>query len=616
MSMIANEHLRIGTILIKNGKLTEAQLREAVEEQEKQKTNARLNGTTNIEIKKIGDILVDKHFVTYKDVSEAVAEQYNLPLFDRGTVTQDDYDTIIVKQIRDSVSKEIQAIVLKKQPDGKYFVVAVDPGDMKTKIKLKALLRTDISLLNFHVISKENFESLFSHIYQLTMSVDNLKKDREAENKRNLNKGLNLNDGSAIANIVDTLLSTAIKERVSDIHIESINNEVVVRYRIDTVPVIKQRLPKEIEPMLIQRFYIECALPVDQKNIPLDGRFERRFDGKRYDFRVNFMPSYLPDRMSSKISIRILNSDKLAADIKEIGFTDRTFEAYDRMIHEPHGLILVVGPMGSGKTTTLYSSIAYLDPKQRIIVTLEDPPEFSIEYVNQCKINNAVGFTYESGLKAILRQDADIILVGEIRDKEVGKLAVQAAEIGRLVFSTLHVDNAVSSVLRLNNLGIAPFFVSAVLVGVVSQRLVRRICTHCAEEYTPNPEDIKNASALLNKDLRGIKFKKGVGCQHCNNNGYVGLIPAYEVLNFKEITPLREAVSEGTLSTEILTNIAVEHGYKPMIYDGYEKVLLGYTTFEEVNRIVLDVNGRKLIERAVEKNKRTGATRIIDLDKK
>lgn len=601
MSMITNEHLKVAEILIKHNKLTESQLNEALEEQENQKKEARLKGNMALEIKKIADILVEKKFVTSRDVAEALSEQYNLPLFNKASLLQEEYDKNIVKLIRDSVSKEIQAIVLKKDSTGKYLVISVDPGDMKTKVKLKTLLRTEIPLLDFHVVSKDNFNAIFNQIYNIALSIDNIKKEREEENRRNLNKGLNLNDGSAIANIVDTVLSTAIQERVSDIHIESTNSEVIVRYRVDTVPVIKQRFPKEIEPMLVQRFYIECELPVDKKNIPQDGRFERVFAGKRYDFRVNFMPAYLPDRMTSKISIRILNSDKLAADIKQIGFTDRTFDVFDRMLHEPHGLILVVGPMGSGKTTTLYSSIAYLDPQKKIIITLEDPPEFSIEYVNQCKINNAAGFTYASGLKAILRQDADIILVGEIRDTEVGKLAIQSAEIGRLVFSTLHVDNAVSSVLRLKNLGIEPFFVSSVLVGVVSQRLVRRICPHCATEYTPNPEDVENASALLGQDLSNVKFKKGVGCQRCNGNGYTGLIPTYEVLNFKEITPLREAVAQGTLSTEILTNIAVENGYKPMIYDGYEKVVLGYTTFEEINRIVLDINGRKLIEKAVEK---------------
>ena len=598
MSINTNDYLKIASILIAKNKLTEVQLREAIALQEKQKASLKINGMTSIEIQKISDILLDREFVTSKDIAEATAEMYNLPLFDKSTIDNSEFDKNVVKLIRDTVSKEIGAIVLRKTVNNGFFVVAIDPGDMKTKIKLKTLLHTEIPLLEFNVISKDNFNSLYNHIYNITMSVDNIKREREEENKRNLNRGLNLNDGSAIGNIVDTILKTAIDERASDIHIESTKTEVVVRYRIDTVPVIKQKFPKELEAMLIQRFYIECGLPVDKKTIPQDGRFERKFGEKRYDFRVNFIPQYLPDRLSSKISIRILNSDKLAADIKEIGFTQKTFEAYDRMIHEPHGLILVVGPMGSGKTTTLYSSIAYLNPKEKIIVTLEDPPEFSIEYVNQCKINNSVGFTYASGLKAILRQDADIILVGEIRDTEVGKLAIQSAEIGRLVFSTLHVDNAVSSVLRLNNLGIAPFFVSSVLVGVVSQRLVRRTCPHCSVEYKPNPQDIENASALLNMDLSNHVFKKGVGCERCNGNGYVGLIPTYEILNFKEITPLREAVSQGTLSTEVLTNIAVENGYKPMLYDGYEKVVLGYTTFEEVNRIVLDVNGRKLIEKA------------------
>lgn len=603
MSINTNDYLKIAYLLLSKKKITEIQLKEAVSIQEKQKTSIRLNNRADsTEIKKITDILLEKEFVTSKDLAEAIAEFYKLPLFDKPTAENNEFDKNVVKLIRDTVSKEIGAIVLRKTANNGFFVVVTDPGDMKTKIRLKSLLHTEIQLLQFNVISKDNFNALYNHIYKITMSVDNIRREREEENKRNLNRGLNLNDGSAIGDIVDTILGTAITERASDIHIESTKNEVIIRYRIDTVPVIKQRFPKEIEAMLIQRLYMACGLPVDKKAIPQDGRFEKTFDKKRYDFRVNFIPQYLPDRLTSKISIRILNSDKLASDIKEIGFTKRTFELYDRMIHEPHGLILVVGPMGSGKTTTLYSSIAYLNPQEKIIITLEDPPEFSIEYVNQCKINNAAGFTYASGLKAILRQDADIILVGEIRDTEVGKLAIQSAEIGRLVFSTLHVDNAVSSVLRLNNLGIAPFFVSSVLVGVVSQRLVRRTCPNCSEVYTPNPKDIENASALLNMDLRNHVFKKGKGCEKCNQNGYIGLIPTYEILNFKEITPLKEAVSQGVLSTETLTNIAVEHGYKPMLYDGYEKVVLGYTTFEEVNRIVLDVNGRKLIENAKNKN--------------
>lgn len=595
-----NDYSKIASALLLKKKLTEAQLKEAIALHEKQKATARIKGAGSVEIQKLTDILIDKNFVTAKDVAEIMSELYELPLFDKSTLDNSEFDKNVVKLIRDNVAKEIGAIVLRKTSSNGFFVVAIDPGDMKTKIKLKSLLNTDLNLLQFNVISKDSFQSLFNHIYNITMSVDNIKKEREEEYKRNLNRGLNINDGSAIASIVDAILTTAIEERASDIHIESTKSEVIVRYRIDTIPVIKQKFPKELEAMLIQRFYIECGLPVDKKTIPQDGRFERKFGKKRYDFRVNFIPQYLPDRLSSKISIRILNSDKLAADIKEIGFTQKTFEVFDRMLHEPHGLILVVGPMGSGKTTTLYSSIAYLNPQEKIIVTLEDPPEFSIEYVNQCKINDSVGFTYASGLKAILRQDADIILVGEIRDTEVGKLAIQSAEIGRLVLSTLHVDNAVSSVLRLNNLGIAPFFVSSVLVGVVSQRLVRRSCPHCSVEYKPNPADVENASALLNVDLSNHVFKKGVGCERCNGNGYSGLIPTYEILNFKEITPLREAVSQGVLSTETLTNIAVEHGYRPMLYDGYEKVISGYTTFEEVNRIVLDANGRKLIEKAKE----------------
>ena len=599
--MIINEHLKIGEILLKNNKINQAQLSEAIRIQEQQKEKFAKNGSSNNEIKKLGDIILDLKFATPKDVAEAIAEQYNLPLLDVSFLPENDYDKNVVRILRSNVSKEIQAIVLKKESDGKFFIAAVDPGDMKTKIKLKSLLRTEISSLNFNVISKDNFESLFNNIYNIRISIDNIQREKEEDKKRNPNQNIEINEESDISKIVDTILETGIQKGASDIHVESIANEVVVRYRVDTVPSIGLRFPKEIESMLIQRFYIESNLPFEKRKVPLDGRFRRNINEKNYEFRVNFIPTYLPDRLATKVAIRIVRSENIAANIKEIGFTDSTFETYDRMIHEPFGLILVVGPTGSGKTTTLYSSIAYLNPLEREIITLEDPPEFSMEYVNQCKIESGVGFTYEEGLRAILRQDTDIILVGEIRDSEVGKLAVQSAEVGRLVFSTLHVDNAIASVLRLQNLGIDPFYLSAVLVGVVSQRLVRRICPYCAEKYTPSPEQIRNASALLKKDLSNVVFKKGKGCQRCNNRGYSGVIPTYEVLNFKEITPLKEAVSKGVVSTEELTDIAIKNGYVPMIVDGYEKVVLGYTTFDEVDKIVLDVNGRKFIERALKR---------------
>lgn len=601
MAINPNDASNLGAILVKNKKITESQLREALDVQERSKVDARLKGNNSTDIQKISDILIHRKYITSRDLAEALSEQYKLPIFTKTSLSPQEIDVTCVKKLRDNVAKEIGAIVLRRSSGNKFFILAIDPGDLRTKVKLKTFLQTDLNNFEFNIVSQDDFNTLFNRIYKFDMSVSEIAKEKAEERKRNLNPGMELNDGGAIASILDTLLSTAIQENVSDVHIESTDNNVVIRYRIDTIPIIKQTFPKDIETMLITRFLIECNLPLDKRNVPLDGRFERSFAGKRYDFRVNILPVYLPDRQSSKIAIRILNRDKLASDIKKIGFTDRTFEVYDRMIHEPHGLILVVGPMGSGKTTTLYSSIAYLDPTKKIIVTLEDPPEFSIQHVNQCKITPEVGFTYESGLKAILRQDADIILVGEIREQTVGKLAIQSAEIGRLVFSTLHVDNAVSSVLRLKNLGIEPFFVSSVLVGVVSQRLVRKICPYCSETYHPKEHDIKAAEALLEKDLSRVEFKKGKGCQRCNNTGYSGLVPTYEILNFKELTKLKEAVASGELSTEKLQAIAIEGGYKPMIYDGFEKVVMGMTTFDEIYRIVVDANQRKLIESKINK---------------
>lgn len=596
-----NNETTLDEILIKNNKITRTVWDDAAKEANDYNQKLILSGRNNEPRKKAVQILLEKQLLSPKDVAEATAEQLDLPLYNKDTFNLKDVDKTLLRQLRDVVASDIKAMPVRKTPDGKIEILAVDPSDMRMKIRLKAIFRVEFSFFNFIVISSNDFDTIFNQSYKLDLGVESIKNERKDE-FRNSNRSLLDNfDGGAIVDIVDTLLREAIKSRASDIHIESTETNVVVRYRIDTIPVIVQELSVEIEPMLIQRFFLECNVPIDKKNKPQDGRFERVFDGKRYDFRVNFMPLYLPTRLAVKIAIRILNMDKVAANIEEIGFTSKCLEDYKRMITQPQGLILVVGPMGSGKTTTLYSTIAYLGPKDRVIITLEDPPEFSTAYVTQSKIESEIGYNFADGLKAILRQDADIILLGEIRDTEVGSLAVEASIIGRLVLSTLHADSAISTILRLSNLEIPAESIATALVGVASQRLVRRICTSCKEEYTPDPYDIKGAEALLGMDLSNHKFYKGKGCDKCNHTGYIGLIPTYEILNFKEIPALKSAVADGNLSIVKLTDIAVANGYRPMVFDGYEKVINGFTTFDEINRIVIDATLRNVVNEAIKK---------------
>lgn len=596
-----NNEITLDEVLIKNNKISRTVWDDAVKEANDYNQKLIVSGRNNVPRKKAIQILLEKQILSPKDVAEATAEQLDLPLYNKDTFNVKDMDKVLLRQLRDVVANDIKAMPVKKTPDGKIEILAVDPSDMRMKIRLKAIFRVEFSFFNFIVISSNDFDTVYNQSYKLDLGVESIKNERKEE-FRNSNRSLLDNfDGGAIVDIVDTLLREAIKSRASDIHIESTETNVVVRYRIDTIPVIVQELSVEIEPMLIQRFFLECNVPIDKKNKPQDGRFERVFDGKRYDFRVNFMPLYLPTRLAVKIAIRILNMDKVAANIEEIGFTSKCLEDYKRMITQPQGLILVVGPMGSGKTTTLYSTIAYLGPKDKVIITLEDPPEFSTAYVTQSKIESEIGYNFADGLKAILRQDADIILLGEIRDTEVGSLAVEASIIGRLVLSTLHADSAISTILRLSNLEIPAESIATALVGVASQRLVRRICTSCKEEYKPDPYDIKGAEALLGIDLSNHKFYKGKGCDKCNHTGYTGLIPTYEILNFKEIPALKSAVADGNLSIVKLTELAVANGYRPMVFDGYEKVINGFTTFDEINRIVIDATLRNVVNEAIKK---------------
>lgn len=596
----------IGLILIKKGKITNAQWTDINREADEENRKLLASGRVNAPKIKVFDLLVSKQIVSNKDIAEATSEHLNLPLFNKDTFDQSEIDKSLLRQLRDTVAKDIKAIPVKKTTEGKIQILVVDPLDMRMKIRLKTIFRLEVAFFEFIVIPLNDFDSLYNQTYKLNLGVESIKNERREEMRTAGRSLLDSFDGGAIVDIVDTLLREAIRERASDIHIESTETKVVVRYRIDTIPVIKQELSVEIEPMLIQRFFLECNVSIDKKNKPQDGRFERVFDGKRYDFRVNFMPLYLPSRLAVKIAIRILNMDRLAAKIEDIGFTQKCLADYERMITQPQGLILVVGPMGSGKTTTLYSTIGHLDPKKKEIITLEDPPEFSMGYVTQSKIEPDIGYNYADGLKAILRQDADVILLGEIRDTEVGSLAVEASIIGRLVLSTLHADSAISTILRLSNLDIPAESIATALVGVASQRLVRRICQHCKTEYKPNEMDIKGAEALLDVDLSGTKFYKGTGCDKCDGTGYSGLIPVYEILNFKEIPALKEAVADGNLSIVTLTNIAIENGYKPMVFDGYEKAILGFTTFEEVNRIVIDATLRNIVNTAIKNKEEVG----------
>ncbi len=388
-----------------------------------------------------------------------------------------------------------------------------------------------------------------------------------------------------IAKIVSTLLEFAVKSRASDIHIEPGEEKTRVRYRIDGILHEKIALPKSVHEAVVSRIKILSDMKIDERRVPQDGRFNFKMGEEEVDLRI----SSLPTAFGEKIVMRLLKKSGGVPSLPELGLRGTALKNLEIAILRPHGIILVTGPTGSGKTTTLYAVLSRLNTIRVNIVTLEDPIEYQIAGVNQVQVNPQAGLTFATGLKAFLRQDPNIILVGEIRDTETTGLAIQAALTGHLVFSTLHTNNASTALPRLLDMGAEPFLVASSLNAIVGQRICRKICPECKESYEPAPEvveDMKKVLGNLFPPLKGaVKLYKGKGCQECNGTGYFGRVGVFEVL------PISEKIGRMVLeraSADQVEKQAVEEGMITMKQDGYLKVLEGVTTIEEVLRVAQD----------------------------
>ncbi len=383
-----------------------------------------------------------------------------------------------------------------------------------------------------------------------------------------------------IAKIVATILEYAVSSRASDVHIEPQEDRVRIRYRIDGILYDRLSLPKSVQEAVISRIKILSDMKIDEHRIPQDGRFNFRVENKEVDLRI----SVLPTTFGEKVVMRLLRKTGGIPSLSELGLTGSSLKNLESSILRPHGIIIVCGPTGSGKTTTLYSVLNKLNTTRVNIMTLEDPIEYQISGINQVQINPAVGLTFATGLRSFLRQDPNIILVGEIRDKETTELAIQAALTGHLVFSTLHTSNASGALPRLTDLGAENFLLGSTMNAIVGQRIVRRICEHCKIETSPPPQLIEEVKTVLGNLFPNsvVKFYKGKGCEECGDSGYLGRIGIFETL---PVSPkIASLVLENADSTTIEKQAIVE-GMITMKQDGYLKVLQGITTVEEVLRV-------------------------------
>ncbi len=458
-----------------------------------------------------------------------------------------------------------------------YFVA---PISVDAVIEAKRVLKTDFSLV---ALDGDTFDSKLTQLYQRDSSetrqlMEDLGSDDDffslAEELPNNQDLLDSDDDAPIIKLINAMLSEAIKESASDIHIETFETALSIRFRVDGVLREVLTPSRKLAPLLVSRVKVMAKLDIAEKRIPQDGRISLRIGGRAVDVRVSTMPSSHGER----VVMRILDKNATRLDLHSLGMTDENHREFRELIHRPHGILLVTGPTGSGKSTTLYAGLQELDRQEKNILTVEDPIEFDIDGIGQTQVNPKVDMTFARGLRAILRQDPDVVMVGEIRDLETAEIAVQASLTGHLVMSTLHTNTAVGAVTRLKDMGIESFLISSSLVGVLAQRLVRTLCPECKEPYEATREQ-KHLFGLKNKDP--LTLYRATGCPHCLQKGYRGRTGIHELLIVDEQvkTLIHTDASEQAMEEVIRTKT-------PSIRaDGLLKVRQGITTLEEVVRV-------------------------------
>lgn len=529
------------------------------------------------------EIIKEKNLASEEEIAQAEGELWKVPYVN---LSETAFSPQALGLVSQPVAEEYSLIPFDYNPSTNELSVAMaNPLDLgtieflvkKTKAKIKPFIAPEGKIKE--AINLHYGQSLISEVKAALGEVE-MGPPVEERVSSPIRPQEVLRE-EKIAKVVNTILEFAVKSRASDIHIEPQEEKTRVRYRIDGILHEKLVLPKNIHEAVVSRIKILSGMRIDEKRVPQDGRFNFKAEDQEVDLRV----SSLPTVHGEKIVMRLLKKSGGVPDLPELGLRGRALKNLEDAILRPHGIIIVCGPTGSGKTTTLYSVLSRINTPKVNIVTLEDPVEYQIPGVNQVQVNPAAKLTFASGMRSFLRQDPNIIMVGEIRDRETTELAVQASLTGHLVFSTLHTNNAAQAIPRLLDLGAEPFLLASSLTCLVAQRICRRICPDCKEEFLPPPEvkeDIKKVLGKLLPAQKEIKLWRGKKCATCNNTGYLGRVGIFEVLPVTE--KIARLILERAAAGEIEKQ-ALEEGMVTMKQDGYLKALEGITTIEEVLRV-------------------------------
>jgi type II secretion system protein E len=452
-----------------------------------------------------------------------------------------------------------------------WNILALDELRARTGLVIEPSVATETEIkkaLNEHYGAKGSMEDLIR-------TIDEQKLGIEGGKDLDIKKLQGIVEEPIVIKLVNLIVMKAIREGASDIHIEPEEDVLKTRLRVDGMLHEIESPPKHLQSAIISRIKIMANLDIAERRIPQDGRFTTKMEGKQVDVRVSCVPTIYGEN----VVLRLLDASSALLALEQLGFSKGMLEKYQKLIIRPHGIILVTGPTGSGKTTTLYGSLDKINSAEKNIITIEDPVEYKLPRVRQIQVDEKVGLTFANGLRSILRQDPNIIMVGEIRDLDTAEIAVQAALTGHLVFSTLHTNDAPGAITRLIDMGVEPFLVSSSVIGILAQRLVRRICEGCKEKYVPTKEDLKDIGL---RESEKVEFFKGKGCPKCMDTGYKGRISIYELMVPDE--KIHNAIVSKAPADEI-RKLACGSGMVTLMEDGIEKVKAGITTVEEVLRV-------------------------------
>ncbi len=519
----------------------------------------------------VSKLLVRSGVVSEDDYTQASSEILGVPYIDLSNYL---VDAGIIKLIPESVARKHKVIPIFKIGDT-LTVAMTDPKDIMSIDDLTRRSKCEIEPV---LSSQSSILSAIDQYYGVTGSVDDVIKDIDKVKKKegpqvevDSEKLAEMAEEAPVIKLVNLIIMQAVKDGASDIHIEPEEDALKVRFRVDGVLHEMFSPPKHLESALLSRVKILAGIDISEKRKPQDGRFNIKVENRNVDLRVSTFPTIYGENLV----IRILDKGAVLVDLDKLGFSKDTKKQFEASIRRPHGIILVTGPTGSGKTTTLYSALTTIDTEEKNIITVEDPVEYHLGRIRQSQMNPKAGLTFASGLRSILRQDPDVIMVGEIRDKETAEIAVQAALTGHLVFSTLHTNDASGALTRLVDMGVEPFLISSSVIGILAQRLVRVICKKCKQSYAPSEEVLKGLGIIE----RVKELFKGKGCNACKDTGYKGRIGIFELLVVNE--EIKKMIVDKASSSAIKKKI-IEMGMKTLRDDGMDKALKGITTADEV----------------------------------